>query len=249
VFEGGKCDRPGARTGAVRSDSTIGQVESYTGTLLTAGSGLLPVAYLLMMAALVMQCRWLAVAYRGVPRGRRRHRPGQAYSPLVIALVWPPTLFIVSLLTLAFAGEAAVLPLFWALLIGIVVFSISMLAAQLRWISMLGQVNHTFGRHDLPARLMRSCLIGWLLLAFGGGWVLLEVASLLEGDWAWLRSTLEWVVVVLFYGLPITGLIAFVVAVVLATVEIDRTLTRAGGELTRLEGAGWLAVDPRPHKL
>ena len=94
---------------------------------------------------------------------------------------------------------------------------------------------------------MRLSLIWYLVLSF-----VLPALTLVTGA-VDAGQTVPLVVLLVLLGayvlLPLVGALSYVVAVVLATYEIERTLRSAATQLGDLESRGWLEISHRPARV
>jgi hypothetical protein len=236
-------DRPSAADER-RERGTDALVEAYEST--SARLALLAVA--LIAAALVMQARWLAVAYRCLPGRQQIRRPGQAYRPVRVAvgylLAWTA---LAALAEGPFEDDPGIVVLL-AALINLVTL-VCMVFALLRVIDMIGDVTFAYAhRHYGTARAMALSLKGELLL-YGLLVVLAFAAVSVEpGSTAALVLDIAGMTTLgLLAVLPVVFVVSYVIAVLIATAAVEATLSRAADQLAQLERAGELHVR-RPRR-
>ena len=243
VVEGGECDTLGATDGAVVSGSgdvvagsTVASIALISGSVVLGSVALGVVVFFLLGW-------WLALAYRCLSPSDQRASPRRAFGPFQTYLVGSVAVTLVLLaLTAADADPFAVLVFGGG---AVLAFCVAMVISLRRWISMLGDVNFAFGRYTAPARLMRLSIL-WTFVLFVL-YIVLAIVLPLTGAPVWVILTVLLSVLVLLAAMPVMGFVAFVVGVVLATTQIERTLSDAASQLEAIERQGWLVVNRRPQ--
>lgn len=246
IFEDSACDVVGARDGATITSDSYDQGAMILARAAVAGGLLLLFAGVVALPAMALMGWWMANAYRCVIPGRRKYPVRAAYTPLKVYIGGAFFLLAVVLLALSHLVED---PLGFALVINVaeVIVAVAMVWSILRWLSMLAQVNHSFGRMSFAARLVRGSVI-WgvaqvILIPLG-----VFVAAAVSADHPAIALTILVLLLANVVLVIVVGAVSYIVAVVLATVQIERSLQTAADELTRLDQAGWLAVEQGPRK-